>query len=115
MPFIAFYRKEYVEPELNIFDLNNIYHWDEKVIICYCVCYYWNIYDRPFIYESSLHNLFICGEQKIIFYDIQLHFLYLLIKVISKLLELGVYNRTISACFATIVAGWLCCNFMTSL
>ncbi|XP_039266664.1 transcription elongation factor SPT6-like isoform X1 [Styela clava] len=30
MPFIAFYRKEYVEPELNIYDLNKIYHWDEK-------------------------------------------------------------------------------------
>nr|CAB3266713.1 transcription elongation factor SPT6 [Phallusia mammillata] len=29
-PFIAFYRKEYVEPELNIHDLNKIYHWDEK-------------------------------------------------------------------------------------
>lgn len=31
MPFIAFYRKEYVEPELNIHDLNRVYHWDEKV------------------------------------------------------------------------------------
>lgn len=31
-PFIAFYRKEYVEPELNIHDLNKIYHWDEKVL-----------------------------------------------------------------------------------
>ena len=30
-PFIAFYRKEYVEPELNIHDLFKIYHWDEKV------------------------------------------------------------------------------------
>ncbi|XP_076825036.1 transcription elongation factor SPT6-like [Clavelina lepadiformis] len=29
-PFIAFYRKEYVEPELNIHDLFKIYHWDEK-------------------------------------------------------------------------------------
>ncbi|XP_076452893.1 transcription elongation factor SPT6-like [Babylonia areolata] len=30
VPFIAFYRKEYVEPELNIRDLWKIYHWDEK-------------------------------------------------------------------------------------
>ncbi|XP_078492453.1 transcription elongation factor SPT6 [Ciona intestinalis] len=29
-PFISFYRKEYVEPELNIHDLFKIYHWDEK-------------------------------------------------------------------------------------
>ena len=31
VPFIAFYRKEYVEPELNINDLWKVYHWDEKV------------------------------------------------------------------------------------
>ncbi|GFR73722.1 transcription elongation factor SPT6 [Elysia marginata] len=30
VPFIAFYRKEYVEPELNINDLWRVYHWDEK-------------------------------------------------------------------------------------
>ncbi|GAB6026482.1 hypothetical protein CHUAL_012908 [Chamberlinius hualienensis] len=30
VPFIAFYRKEYVEPELNIDDLWKIYSWDEK-------------------------------------------------------------------------------------
>ena len=30
VPFIAFYRKEYVEPELNINDLWRIYSWDEK-------------------------------------------------------------------------------------
>ncbi|XP_077995239.1 transcription elongation factor SPT6-like isoform X2 [Glandiceps talaboti] len=30
VPFISFYRKEYVEPELNIYDLWKIYHWDEK-------------------------------------------------------------------------------------
>ena len=30
VPFIAFYRKEYVEPELNINDLWKIYRWDEK-------------------------------------------------------------------------------------
>jgi len=34
-PFIAFYRKEYVEPELNIHDLFKIYHWDEKVRILF--------------------------------------------------------------------------------
>lgn len=32
VPFIAFYRKEYVEPELGINDLWKIYQWDEKVI-----------------------------------------------------------------------------------
>ena len=31
VPFIAFYRKEYVEPELRITDLWIVYHWDEKV------------------------------------------------------------------------------------
>ena len=30
VPFIAFYRKEYVEPELNINDLWKVYNWDEK-------------------------------------------------------------------------------------
>uniref|UniRef100_A0A914VLR4 Suppressor of Ty 6 homolog n=1 Tax=Plectus sambesii TaxID=2011161 RepID=A0A914VLR4_9BILA len=30
VPFIAFYRKEYVEPELGINDLWKIYQWDEK-------------------------------------------------------------------------------------
>ncbi|XP_074640844.1 transcription elongation factor SPT6-like [Tubulanus polymorphus] len=30
VPFIAFYRKEYVEPELNINDLWKVYAWDEK-------------------------------------------------------------------------------------
>ncbi|KAL8562544.1 hypothetical protein ACOMHN_045809 [Nucella lapillus] len=30
VPFIAFYRKEYVEPELNIRDLWKIWNWDEK-------------------------------------------------------------------------------------
>ncbi|KAH9503860.1 Transcription elongation factor SPT6 [Bulinus truncatus] len=30
VPFIAFYRKEYVEPELNFNDLWKVYHWDEK-------------------------------------------------------------------------------------
>jgi transcription elongation factor SPT6 len=33
VPFIAFYRKEYVEPELGINDLWKIYQWDEKVIV----------------------------------------------------------------------------------
>lgn len=31
MPFIAFYRKEYVEPELHINDLWRVWQWDEKV------------------------------------------------------------------------------------
>ena len=31
VPFIAFYRKEYVDPELNINDLWRIFQWDEKV------------------------------------------------------------------------------------
>ncbi|XP_010894715.3 transcription elongation factor SPT6 [Esox lucius] len=30
VPFIAFYRKEYVEPELNISDLWKVWQWDEK-------------------------------------------------------------------------------------
>ncbi|XP_071094189.1 transcription elongation factor SPT6-like [Haliotis cracherodii] len=30
VPFIAFYRKEYVEPELNINDLWKVWHYDEK-------------------------------------------------------------------------------------
>ncbi|XP_052799386.1 transcription elongation factor SPT6-like [Mya arenaria] len=30
VPFIAFYRKEYVEPDLNINDLWKVWHWDEK-------------------------------------------------------------------------------------
>lgn len=30
VPFVAFYRKEYVEPELNINDLWRIWKWDEK-------------------------------------------------------------------------------------
>ena len=31
MPFIANYRKEYIEPELNIEDLWKVWAWDEKV------------------------------------------------------------------------------------
>ena len=31
VPFIAFYRKECIEPELNINDLWKVYQWDEKV------------------------------------------------------------------------------------
>ena len=31
VPFIAFYRKEYVQPELNINDLWKVYKFDEKV------------------------------------------------------------------------------------
>lgn len=32
VPFIAFYRKEYVEPELHINDLWRVWQWDEKVM-----------------------------------------------------------------------------------
>ena len=31
VPFIAFYRKEYVETELLITDLWQVFQWDEKV------------------------------------------------------------------------------------
>lgn len=31
VPFIAFYRKEYVQPELNINDLWKVYKYDAKV------------------------------------------------------------------------------------
>ena len=37
VPFIANYRREYVEPELDVYDLWKIYQWDEKVV-CHCVC-----------------------------------------------------------------------------
>lgn len=37
VPFIAFYRKEYVEPELNINDLWKVWQWDEKVQFDYCL------------------------------------------------------------------------------
>lgn len=33
VPFIAFYRKEYVQPELSINDLWKVYKYDAKVII----------------------------------------------------------------------------------
>ena len=31
VPYIANYRREYIEPDLDIHDLWKIYHWDEKV------------------------------------------------------------------------------------
>ena len=31
VPFIAFYRKEHIKPDLNITDLWKIWEWDEKV------------------------------------------------------------------------------------
>lgn len=30
-PFIAIYRREYIEPELDTHDLWKVWHWDEKV------------------------------------------------------------------------------------
>lgn len=33
VPFIAFYRKEYVQPELNISDLWRVYKFDAKVSV----------------------------------------------------------------------------------
>ena len=33
VPFIATYRKEYVEPDLDVSDLWKIWIWDEKVIL----------------------------------------------------------------------------------
>lgn len=38
VPFIAFYRKEYVEPELNINDLWKVWQWDEKVNLLLHLC-----------------------------------------------------------------------------
>ncbi|CAJ0958204.1 unnamed protein product, partial [Ranitomeya imitator] len=38
VPFIAFYRKEYVEPELNINDLWRVWQWDEKSVDQTDVC-----------------------------------------------------------------------------
>lgn len=33
VPFIANYRKEYVKPELDLYDLWKIWLWDEKVCV----------------------------------------------------------------------------------
>ena len=35
VPYIANYRREYIEPELDIHDLWKIYQWDEKVKCMY--------------------------------------------------------------------------------
>ena len=43
VPFIAFYRKEYVEPELNINDLWKVYQWDEKVCVLTCARVWLNV------------------------------------------------------------------------
>ena len=43
VPFIAFYRKEYVEPELNISDLWKVYQWDEKVRVWYILRKIFNV------------------------------------------------------------------------
>lgn len=39
VPFIAFYRKEYVQPELNINDLWKVYKYDAKVCIIFIIIY----------------------------------------------------------------------------
>ena len=37
-PFIATYRREFVEPELDVRDLWKVYQWDEKVsLLCTCM------------------------------------------------------------------------------
>ena len=38
VPFIANYRKEYVKPELDLYDLWKIWLWDEKVCVCGLAC-----------------------------------------------------------------------------
>ncbi len=39
VPYIATYRQEYVEPELDQHDLWKILKWDEKVwLLCTCAC-----------------------------------------------------------------------------
>lgn len=45
VPFIAFYRKEYVLPELNINDLWKVYKYDGKVneiLICFQLLFYYS-------------------------------------------------------------------------
>ena len=34
VPYIANYRREYIEPELDVHDLWKIYQWDEQVLEC---------------------------------------------------------------------------------
>jgi len=36
-PFIAFYRKEHIDPELTIKDLWTVYRYDEKVCVSVCL------------------------------------------------------------------------------
>jgi len=36
-PFIAFYRKEHIDPELTIRDLWTVYRYDEKVCLTFCL------------------------------------------------------------------------------
>lgn len=40
VPFIAFYRKEYVQPELNINDLWKVYRYDAKVTTQYYIIFF---------------------------------------------------------------------------
>lgn len=50
VPFIAFYRKEYVQPELSINDLWKVYKYDAKVCVCFIVifCYLKAGFDHNF-------------------------------------------------------------------
>lgn len=49
VPFIAFYRKEYVQPELNINDLWKVYKFDEKVSYLKLLRSYSQIDDHLFL------------------------------------------------------------------
>ena len=44
VPFIAFYRKEEVQPELNITDLWKVYSYDEKVSVLFFAIFKWDKY-----------------------------------------------------------------------
>lgn len=65
MPFIATYRREYVEPELDVHDLWKVLHWDEKVslivhIVLCITCHY--VYTGFNVIFSGINLL-----QKIVF------------------------------------------------
>lgn len=61
VPFIANYRKEYIEPELNIEDLWKIWEWDEKVLLKgtisleqFLCCFFFCILSYIYIANSEL-------------------------------------------------------------